>query len=295
MKGSINCGAVQTVSILRLAYKTMISPERAITGGSFSTMEVKIPDDCMFNAKEPAACSWYFTSFGLLADQMISCLSEAMPERATAAHYGDSMVASFFSMDPKRKQWLSVEATAGGWGGSNGADGESALINICNGGFRNLPAEIYETKFPVRVEEFSIRPDSSGAGRWRGGNGVVRSYKLLDDAAGALWFDRSLTPAFGLNGGNSAQGPDVTIYWPDGSEEKRLKMRARGLPTGTLLVTKTGGGGGFGDPLARPFAEIQEDLDCGYLSSEVAARDYAVVVTDGKIDTAASTPRADWG
>lgn len=292
VKGSINCGAVQTVSILRLAYKTMISPERAITGGSFSTMEVKIPDDCMFNAKEPAACSWYFTSFGLLADQLISCLSEAMPERATAAHYGDSMVASFFSMDPKRKQWISTEATAGGWGGSNGADGESALINITNGGFRNLPAEIYETKFPVRVEEFSIRPDSSGAGRWRGGNGVVRSYRLLDDAAGALWFDRALTPAFGLNDGKSARGPEVTIYWPDGSEEKKLKMRARALPKGTLLVTKTGGGGGFGDPLARPFAEIQEDLDCGYLSPEVAARDYGVVVKNGIIDTAASTPRA---
>jgi len=90
VEGSINCGAVQTVSMLRLAYKTMINPERAITGGSFSTMEVKIPDRCVFNAREPAACEWYFTGLGLLADLMISCLSEAMPERATAAHYGDS-------------------------------------------------------------------------------------------------------------------------------------------------------------------------------------------------------------
>ncbi|MCC5974820.1 MAG: hydantoinase B/oxoprolinase family protein, partial [Rubellimicrobium sp.] len=151
VQGSINCGAVQTESLLRLAYKTMINPDRAITGGSFSTMEVRIPDECLFNAREPAACEWYFTGLGLLGDLVISCLSEAMPERATAAHYGDSMVSAFFSMDKTRGQWISVEPTAGGWGGTNGADGESALINLVNGGFRNLPAEVYETKFPVRV------------------------------------------------------------------------------------------------------------------------------------------------
>lgn len=196
--GSINCGAVQTESLLRLAYKTMISPERAITGGSFSTMHVKIPDKCVFNAREPYACTWYFTGLGLLADLMISCLSEAMPERATAAHYGDSMVASFFELDPAKKPWVTTEPTAGGWGASNGADGESALINLVNGGFRNMPAEVYETKFPIRVEEFSIRPDSGGAGRWRGGNGVVRAYRVLEESGGALWFDRSKTPAWGL-------------------------------------------------------------------------------------------------
>ena len=290
--GSINCGAVQTESLLRLAYKTMISPERAITGGSFSTMHVKIPDDCMFNAREPYACAWYFTGLGLLADLMITCLSEAMPERATAAHYGDSMVASFFEIDPKKRQWLTVEATAGGWGGTNGADGESALINLVNGGFRNMPAEVYETKFPVRIEEFSIRPDTGGPGRWRGGNGVVRSYRLLDDAGGALWFERSKTPAWGLLGGQAAEGPSNTLVLPDGTEETPLKMRARALPKGTLVVTRTGGGGGYGDPLARPFGEIQKDLDRGWISARAAERDYGVVVTDGRIDEAASTPRA---
>ena len=80
----------------------MINPERAITGGSFETMTVRIPDDCLFNAKEPAACEWYFTGLGLLADLFISCLSEAIPERSTAAHYGDSMVSLFFSVDRRR-------------------------------------------------------------------------------------------------------------------------------------------------------------------------------------------------
>ena len=290
--GSINCGAVQTESLLRLAYKTMINPDRAITGGSFETMAVKIPDECLFNAKEPAACEWYFTGLGLLADLMISCMSEAMPDKAKAAHYGDSMVAAFFSMDEKRGQWISVEPTAGGWGGGVGSDGQSALVNLVNGGFRNIPAEVYETKFPVRVEEFSIRGDSGGPGRWRGGCGVVRTYKLLENCFSALWFERSKTPAWGLKGGADGVGPENTITMPDGSVESLLKMRAREFPAGTVVETRTGGGGGYGDPKARPFDEVLTDVRQGYVSVQAAWDDYGVRVTgDLSVDEAASEPR----
>jgi N-methylhydantoinase B len=65
----VNCGAKQTESLLRLAYKTMINPDRAITGGSFETMTVVIPDKCMFNAQEPSACEWYFTGLGFWGRQ----------------------------------------------------------------------------------------------------------------------------------------------------------------------------------------------------------------------------------
>lgn len=292
VEGSINCGAVQTVSMLRLAYKTMINPERAITGGSFSTMEVRIPDNCLFNAKEPAACEWYFTGLGLLADLMISCLSQAMPEKATAAHYGDSMVATFFDMDPEKGQWISVEPTAGGWGGTVGSDGESALINLCNGGFRNIPAEVYETKFPVRVEEFSLRRDSGGVGRWRGGCGVVRSYRLLDDCYGALWFERSKTPGWGLAGGSDGAGPSNEIIYPDGKTETPLKMRARRFPKGTLFVTRTGGGGGYGNPKARPVEEVQLDVVSGLVSADEALSRYGVALNaDLSVDTVRTEAR----
>jgi N-methylhydantoinase B len=290
--GSINCGAVQTRSLLRLAYKTMINPDRAITGGSFETMTVNIPDDCLFNAREPAACEWYFTGLGLLADLMISCMSEAMPESAKAAHYGDSMVAAFFSMDKKRGQWISVEPTAGGWGGGVGADGQSALVNLVNGGFRNIPAEVYETKFPVRIEEFSIRRDSGGPGQWRGGCGVVRTYRLLENCFGALWFERSKTTAWGLKGGQDGAGPENTITLPDGTIEHPLKMRARGFDAGTIVETRTGGGGGFGDPMSRPFDDVLVDVRQGYVSRDAALDRYGVSITkDLCVDKTASVPR----
>ena len=278
--GSVNCGAAQTESLLRLAYKTMINPDRAITGGSFETMTVKIPDECMFNAQEPVACEWYFTGLGLLADLFISCMSEAIPERSTAAHYGDSMVSAFFSVDEKRGQWFAIEPTAGGWGGRADGDGESALINLVNGGFRNIPAEVYETKFPVRVEEFSIRSDSGGSGRHRGGCGVVRSYSLLEDAFCALWFERSHTPAWGLNGGRDGKAPRISVIQPDGTVENPLKMRARPFPKGTIVETRTGGGGGNGDPLARPFDEVAADVRRGFLSRDAAFSEYGVRISD---------------
>ena len=290
--GSMNCGAVQTRSLLRLAYKTMINPDRAITGGSFETMTVKIPDECLFGAREPAACEWYFTGLGLLADLMISCMSEAMPDKAKAAHYGDSMVAAFFSMDEKRGQWISVEPTAGGWGGGVGGDGQTAFINLVNGGFRNLLAEVYETKFPVRIEEFSIRGDSGGPGRWRGGCGVVRNYKLLEDCFSALWFEGAKTPAWGLKGGGDGVGPENTTTLPDGSVEHPLKMRAREFPAGTVVETRTGGGGGYGDPKARAFEEVLADVRQGYISVQAAWNDYGVRITgDLSVDEAASEPR----
>jgi len=290
--GSVNCGAVQTKSLLRLAYKTMINPERAITGGSFETMTVNIPDECMFNAKEPAACEWYFTGLGLLADLMISCMSEALPERATAAHYGDSMVAAFFSVDPGRGQWIAIEPTAGGWGARSDGDGENALINLVNGGFRNISAEVYETKFPVRVEEFSLRRDSGGAGRWRGGCGVVRIYKLLEGCSGALWFERSKSPAWGLRGGSAGQGPANRIAFPDGREERPLKMRARELPAGTVIDTRTGGGGGYGNPKARPPQEVQSDVLLGLVSREAAWTEYGVKLrADLSVNMPESEPR----
>ena len=292
VSGSVNCGAKQTESLLRLAYKTMINPDRAITGGSFETMTVKIPDDCMFNAREPVACEWYFTGLGLLADLFISCMSEAIPERSTAAHYGDSMVAGFFSVDPKRGQWMAIEPTAGGWGGRADSDGENALINLVNGGFRNIPAEVYETKFPIRVEEFSLRADSGGAGRHRGGCGVVRSYRLLEDCHCALWFERSKTPAWGLNGGSDGTGPQIEISQPDGTVEHLLKMRAREFKAGTVIETMTGGGGGNGDPRARPFLEVLADVRQGLVGAEAAWKDYGVRIgPDMQVDETASDPR----
>ena len=95
------------------------------------------------------------------------------------------------------------------------------MINLSNGGFRNIPAEVYEMKYPMRVEEFSIRRDSGGPGRWRGGCGVVRTYRVLDDCYVSLWFERSKTPAWGLAGGGRRRGTANEISIPTAGAKRR--------------------------------------------------------------------------
>jgi N-methylhydantoinase B len=276
VRGALNCGAAQTVSMIRLAYKAMIRPNRAITGGSFPTLKVKIPEECIFNAREPSACEWYFTGLGLLADLMITSLGKAMPAKAVAANYGDSMVAAFVATDP-RKPWIVIEPTAGGWGAWQGSDGESAMINLSNGSFRNIPAEVYEVKHPMKVEEFSIRRDSGGPGRWRGGCGVVRSYRALEDCDVSLWFERSRTPAWGVAGGQSGRPPQNSIEGPQ-LRMSPLKLKAKTIPAGTLVRTMTGGGGGYGNPSERAPEQVQADVVDGYVSIDGARRDYGVAI-----------------
>jgi N-methylhydantoinase B len=123
---------------------------------------------------------------------------------------------------------------------------------------------------------------------------VVRTYELLETCFAALWFERSKSPAWGLAGGKDGQGPLIDIVLPDGTVEHILKMRAREFPKGTRIVTRTGGGGGYGDPLARPLDEVREDVLSGVVSAEGAARDYGVVIAaDGTLDSGASTSRAE--
>ncbi len=130
---------------------------------------------------------------------------------------------------------------------------------------------MYESKFPVRIERFGLRTDSGGAGRYRGGCGVVRSYRLLKDAQVSVWFERSVTTAWGLAGGSAAKGPVVTADGPAGTWSA-LKANCVSFPAGTLVTVATGGGGGYGPAQQRLPAEVQRDVAQRYVSVEGRAR-----------------------
>ncbi|MGA3353407.1 MAG: hydantoinase B/oxoprolinase family protein [Acidimicrobiales bacterium] len=279
VRGAINCGYSQTVSAVRLSYKALINTDLPVTGGTFATLEVRVPEDCIFNAKEPAACEWYFTGLGLLCDLIVTALEPAIGDLVVAPHYGDSMVINVNGVDPARRRplWVVIEPTAGGWGAHPDGDGESVLINLTNGSFKNIPVEVYETKFPVRIERFSIRKDSGGAGQYRGGCGVVRAYRLLSEASVSVWFERSTTPAWGLAGGGPAKGPVVFADGPAGSWSG-LKANCLPFPAGTVVTVETGGGGGYGSALKRPSAEVARDVRERYVSVEAAKDQYGVVL-----------------
>ncbi|MES9511025.1 hydantoinase B/oxoprolinase family protein [Streptomyces sp. NPDC000609] len=266
--GPVNCGAAQTVAACRVGYKLLVSGEVPLNGGSFKPLDVLTRPGSMLAAVEPAACQYYYSHLGLVIDLVVKALAPAVPDRAAAASYGDSMIVQFTGTDPRSgKLFVSQEATVGGWGAWEASDGESCLINNVNGSLRDMPVEVLETLFPVRVEEYAIRPDSAGAGRTRGGNGVVRQYRFAADQQLSLWWERSVTPAWGLFGGTAGAAPQVTLN--PGRDDRRslLKVNALSVREGDVLRCESGGGGGFGPAGERAAEAVAEDVRQGLLTA----------------------------
>lgn len=251
--GPVNCGRAQAVSAARVGYKLLISPQVSLNGGSFRPLEVKVRDGSMLGAREPAACQYYYSSLGMLIDLVVQALAPAMPEQIAAASYGDSMIVQFAGDDPRTGQpFVTLEATVGGWGAWHGGDGETALINNVNGSLRDLPIEVVETLYPVRVTEYRIRTGSGGAGRWRGGDGVVREYVMEADQDLSLWWERSVTPAWGVFGGEPGSPPRVVLNPDTPHARQMLKVNSLRVRKGDVLRCESGGGGGYGNPLPDP-------------------------------------------
>src|SRR5215218_3623671 len=257
--GPVNCGEAQTISAARVAYKLLINPDRPVDGGTFPTLTVRVPEGSILHAREPAPCGWYFTPLGLLIELIVMALAP----------------------------------TPGGWGAFEGGDGQDGLINNVNGGFKDLPVEVYETKYPARIGRYGFRPDSGGPGRFRGGCGLFREYRLGADCSLYLWFERSKTPAWGLFGGHDATGPEVVVR-ADGSEKSLLKVNNLPCRQGAVVTTYTGGGGGYGNPWERDPELVRRDVVAGYVTREGAERDYGVVFGDGlEVDAGATARRRE--
>ena len=274
-RGPVNCGLAQAISACRVGYKLLISPDVPGNGGSFRPMTTQVREGSVFGAVAPAACQWYFSHLGLLIDLVAKAMAPAMPKAVAAASHGDSMLVQVAGHDSRvGRDYVSLEATLGGWGAWDGSDGESALINNVNGSLKDLPIEVFETRYPFRISEYRMRPDSAGDGRWRGGVGVVREYTVLEDCTASLWFERSRTKPWGIFGGGEGIGPKVTIN--PGREDERVVLKSNGTPlkAGDVIRCETSGGGGFGDPLERDRAAVEADVLTGLVSAEKAAAIY---------------------
>lgn len=276
--GPTNCGLAQTVAAGRVAFKELIHPDRPVNGGNFRNLTVSAEKGSIFYAEPPTSCRWYFTALGLLIDLIVRIMAPFFPEQAAGAHYGDSMVFYYIGTNPADgKYFKMIEATAGGWGGYEGGDGESCLINLVNGDFKNMPVELVERKYPVEVLRYAVRTDSEGAGKFRGGMGVERVFSpTCDGNVVSAWFDRSKTPAWGLLGGQSAAPPYLLIQSRAGGEQRFVKCDGVPVQCGDVISVYTGGGGGYGDPLERSRDSVREDVENGYITGERAAAVYGL-------------------
>ncbi len=180
-----------------------------------------------------------------------------------------------------------------GYGARPHADGIDAVYFVAQ---ENYPVEFLETGYPVRLRAYGIVPDSGGAGRHRGGCGIVRDYEILaEEAVLALRIDGVENPPWGIGGGR-AGGVGRAVVNAGTPEERVLPPLSDGnrLKRGDTLRIETGGGGGHGHPLDRPAHDVLQDVLGGFVSVAAAARLYGVVIRDGALDEAATAiARAD--
>ena len=292
-RGPVNCGMTQTIAAARVAYKLLICSDVSPNGGSFRPLDVIAPEKTIFSAQEPAPCGWYFSSLGLLIDLVIKALAPIMPDKAAGAHYGDSMVITVAGHDPRNDDdfYLMIEPTTGGWGAFEGGDGANSLINNVNGSFKDLPIEVFESKYPLQLLDYGIRQDSGGTGKFRGGNGTYREYLVQSDSDLFLWFERSKTTAWGLFGGGNGAAPNVIVRSPDGTESEHLKVNGIKVNSGTVIRSLTGGGGGYGLAFERDPEAVRQDVIDGYVSLDYAREAYGVVFTDALVVAEAETQK----
>ena len=282
-RGCTNCGRVQAIAAARLAYKFLVSPQTEVTGGSFRTFDVIVERGSIFAAEEPAACLQYGTHTMLLVDLIIRALALAIPNQVAAGLPGDAWNVIMVHWGPKGRlasAW--GESIAGGWGANAFSDGESAVIHTGAGDFRNFPVEVMENKYPVRINLYGLGMDSGGPGRQRGGLNIVKEYEtLLDKVDLSLWFERTLTPSWGLFGGQDGSVPQVLVNVGSGNEEQLLKVDSLPLGKGTRFRVSTGGGGGYGPAWEREPHLVQEDVRDDYVSRAMAQEAYGVVLKGG--------------
>jgi N-methylhydantoinase B len=269
---------VQTLSAIRLACKFLIRPDLGVTGGSFRSLKVEVEPGSIFAAQEPTACLQYGSHTMLLVDLIIKALAPALPDRVTAGLPGDAWNVIIVGPHPKEQGlFMCLESTPGGWGASAHSDGDSGVIHFAAGDFKNLPLETLENKYPVRILGYALGLDTGGPGRFRGGLNIVRDYEVLANHSRlSLWFERTVTPQWGLFGGQSGAVPQVILEPGTERERRLLKMNHLPISAGTRLRAFTGGGGGYGPPWEREAWRVREDVLDGYVSQAAAAAIYGV-------------------
>ncbi len=285
VKGPINSGYFgggQTTA--RVAFKYLLGAGEMANEGTFRPLKLVLPPGKILSAEASAPMGNYSTPFPTVIDTVIRALEKALPQRVPGGHFGTHSGIRFYGKRPDGTFFGTHDSGHGGWGAGATHDGAGPFRTMAHGDTRIIPLELQEATLPIRIEEFSLRQDSAGAGTFRGGLGFRKTYRILAPCMVQTNLDRTKFPPWGVQGGNAAKpGRFTLVQHASGTQRSIGKEKGLALAPGDLLCVETGGGGGYGIPAERLLPAIQRDLDAGYVSAAAAAQDYGVTIgADGK-------------
>lgn len=277
--GPVNHPMTGTVALCGTVMKYLTMPFDPTNDGHLRPLEVTAPDNTIVSAEYPAPCDSYGYVAELVIHLLIRALAEAVPERCPAATY--QMYAFYLSRtDPRYgKTFLYGEPVDGGGGAFPHDDGPSGIMFVGNGDAPNIPVEILESRYPVRVSQYSFNVENRGHGKFRGGYGVVRDYEMLEDnIVLQTSTENNKNPLWGLFGGGEA-GTAGTILNKGRDDEIHLDERVSDygpLMKGDTLSIRTANGGGWGNPSERDIDRIVDDVRNELLDIDQAVAIYGV-------------------
>ncbi len=263
-----------------------ISPAVPNNAGSFRPVAVTAPPGTVLNATFPCAVGARHLIGHFLSQAVFGALSRAIPDRVLADGSAGLWNTQLEGHDREGRVFSYIFFSAGGMGARPAADGLSATA--FPSGIKGVPAEAIEAVSPVLMLKRELRPDSGGAGRFRGGLGQEMALRMDTDSAvlHSCMYDRTRSPARGFLGGGSGAVGDVILS--DGSRPHPKGKYE--LQPGQTVTLKLPGGGGYFSPQTRDPDLVMHDVRQGRVSLEAARDEYGVVVDNRnwKIDRAAT-------
>ncbi len=264
--GPINATLASAASAVAFAVLACADPPIPANAGCLRPIRIVAPEGSIVNARHPAPVANRMVVSHRLATTLLGALHGAAPERIPAAYYGTSYVCSFQTIGEGGRQVL-VEIEVGGGGGHPAADGANAWsCGMHNNA--NIPIEMIESELPLSVTRYELRPDSAGAGRHRGGLGLVREWRVESEAAVfTANLERFRSRPYGLAGGGAAQPGRLFLLRDGTATPLAAKLGNLRLRRGDVIRLETSGGGGFGDPAGRAPAAVARDMALGYVTA----------------------------
>jgi N-methylhydantoinase B len=252
-----------------------------INGGTFRPFKFHIPEGSCLNARNPKPVSGYLEMVGRVIEVIWGALAQVIPDQVNAACLGTSAILTVSGNHPESNKFFAATYPyPGGYGASKRGDG---LMNgpTPQSMARSPGIETSEHRFPLRFYRWSLRPDSGGAGQYRGGCGTRYAFKVLaDDCEVTIMADRVDHTPFGISGGRNGGPNEFQLIrngeaWAPPLKSKAGKVR---LNFGDSVELGSPGGGGYGPPELRNWAAIERDLDLGLVTPEAVKEDYGVGV-----------------
>jgi N-methylhydantoinase B len=259
-----------TAAYSSYALKCAISPEVPHNDGSFRPITVTAPEGSILNPRRPAAVAARHIVGHFLPHAVFGALADVVPDRVVAEGAGNIWLTTIRGRGENR--FVTVFFAAGGMGARPSKDGLSTTS--FPSGIATTPAEVVETTSPVVIRRKELRPDSGGAGRYRGGLGqtIELEVRTGEPYAVSVLSDRMRFPAHGYLGG--ADGALAAFHTADGRTPNPKLTQS--LPAGSRFVLELPGGGGFHAPEERDPAALERDVADGRVSRDAAARQYRI-------------------